>query len=49
MFSGFNQPNDISMDEHYEALCGITEDELYSTFDEQIKAMAVRYKTQRKE
>mgnify|MGYP000845894415 FL=1 len=45
VFSGFNQPNDISMDEHYEALCGITEDELYSTFDEQIKAMAVRYKT----
>ena len=39
VFSGFNQPNDISMDEHYEALCGITEDELYSTFDEQIKAM----------
>lgn len=27
VFSGFNQPNDISMDEHYEALCGITEDE----------------------
>lgn len=45
VFSGFNQPNDISMDEHYEALCGITEDELYSTFDEQIKVMAVRYKT----
>ena len=22
VFSGFNQPNDISMDEHYEALCG---------------------------
>ena len=33
------------MDEHYEALCGITEVELYSTFEEQIKAMAVRYKT----
>ena len=45
VFSGFNQPNDISMDEHYEALCGITEEELYSTFEEQIKAMAVRYKT----
>ena len=42
VFSGFNQPNDISMDEHYEALCGITEEELYSTFDEQIKAMAVK-------
>ena len=45
VFSGFNQPNDISMDEHYEALCGITEEELYSTFEEQIKVMAVRYKT----
>ena len=44
VFSGFNQPNDISMDDHYEALCGITEEELYSTFDEQIKAMSVRYK-----
>ena len=44
VFSGFNQPDDISMDERYEALCGITKDELYSTFDEQIKAMAVRYK-----
>ena len=37
VFSGFNQPNDISMDDHYEALCGITEEELYSTFDEQIR------------
>ncbi len=44
VFSGFNQPDDISMDERYEALCGITEEELYSTFDEPIKAMAVRYK-----
>ena len=44
VFSGFNQPDDISMDERYEALCGITKDELYFTFDEQIKAMAVRYK-----
>ena len=33
------------MDERYEALCGITEEELYSTFEEQIKVMAVRYKT----
>ena len=44
VFSGFNQPNDISMDESYEALCGITEEELYAIFDEPIKAMAVRYK-----
>ena len=44
VFSGFNQPNDISMDEDYEALCGITEEELYATFDEPIKAMAVKFK-----
>ena len=44
VFSGFNQPDDISMDERYEALCGITKEELYTTFDEPIKAMAARYK-----
>ena len=44
VFSGFNQPDDISMDESYEALCGITEEELYAIFDEPIKAMAIRYK-----
>lgn len=44
VFSGFNQPDDISLDERYEALCGITKDELYSTFYEPIKAKAVRYK-----
>lgn len=44
VFSGFNQPDDISMDERYEALCGITEEELYATFPEQIKHMAERYK-----
>ena len=27
VFSGFNQPEDISMDTQYDALCGITEDE----------------------
>ena len=44
VFSGFNQPDDISLDEHYEALCGITKEELYTTFWEQIKAMAERYR-----
>ena len=44
VFSGFNQPDDISMDDRYEALCGITEEELYTVFDEPIKAMATRYK-----
>jgi hypothetical protein len=30
VFSGFNQPSDITLDSRYEALCGITEEELYS-------------------
>ncbi len=44
VFSGFNQPADISMDRRYEALCGITEAELYSYFDEPIRELAVRYR-----
>lgn len=40
VFSGFNQPNDISMDSRYDAICGITEDELYSVFGEAISEMA---------
>ena len=43
VFSGFNQPADISMDRRYEALCGITEAELYSYFDESIKSLATEY------
>lgn len=40
VFSGFNQPNDISMDRRYDALCGITEEELYHYFKEPILEMA---------
>ena len=40
VFSGFNQPKDISMDKRYEALCGITEEELYTVFAEPIKELA---------
>jgi AraC-like DNA-binding protein len=43
VFSGFNQPADISMDRRYEALCGITEAELYSYFDESIRSLATEY------
>ena len=43
VFSGFNQPADISLDRRYEALCGITETELYSCFAEPIKDLATRY------
>ena len=37
VFSGFNQPDDISYDGRYDGLCGITKEELLSVFKEQIK------------
>ena len=43
LFSGFNQHADISIDHRYEALCGITEDELYSYFDKSIKELSDEY------
>ena len=43
VFSGFNQPKDISMDKRYEALCGITESELHQYFHEPIMEMAEEY------
>ena len=42
VFSGFNQPNDISMDRKYDAICGITEAELHTVFDKAIVEMANR-------
>ena len=39
VFSGFNQPNDISYDSRYDALCGISKDELLSVFKEQIREL----------
>ncbi|MBQ8441796.1 MAG: ATP-binding protein [Bacteroides sp.] len=43
VFSGFNQPEDISMSRDFEALCGITEKELYHYFAEPIAEMAEVY------
>ena len=40
VFSGFNQAKDISMDDKYEAICGITEVELYQYFSSAIEEMA---------
>ena len=40
VFSGFNQPDDISMDTQYESLCGITKEELLAVFDESIRSLA---------
>ena len=43
VFSGFNQPYDLSMDSEYDAICGITEAELYSYFAGSIEKMAEEY------
>ena len=40
VFSGFNQPDDISMNRRYEALCGITTEELLTVFDSSIRELA---------
>ena len=40
MFSGFNQPDDISLDSRYDRLLGITEEELHSVFAEGITELA---------
>ena len=40
VFSGFNQPKDISMDPRYEALCGITQEEMERYFHEPIAELA---------
>ena len=40
MFSGFNQPADISMDRRFEALCGITKDEMEEVFHDVMDDMA---------
>ena len=44
VFSGFNQPADISLDGRYEALCGITTEELHRYFKEPIRTLAQKYK-----
>ena len=43
VFSGFNQPKDISMDSKFDAICGIIEEELYQYFAEPITEMADNY------
>lgn len=43
IFSGFNQPSDISMDRRYETLCGITQTELEQYFAGPIHELAEEY------
>ena len=40
VFSGFNQPDDISLDSRYDTLCGVTTDELLEVFDTPIRELA---------
>ncbi len=49
VFSGFNQPEDISMKREFDALCGITKDEFVSYFDEEIGKMADEFKCTKEE
>ena len=44
VFSGFNQPDDISMDEQFDAICGITEKELKGYFAQSIEEMSAKLK-----
>lgn len=44
MFSGFNQPNDISMSPRYDTICGITEEEMNEYFQEPIAEMSAIYR-----
>ena len=44
VFSGFNQPADISMVADFDTLCGITQEELEYYFAEPMAALAQRYR-----
>ena len=44
VFSGFNQPNDISMVEKYDTLCGITDEEIDTYFSESVAELAEKQK-----
>ena len=44
VFSGFNQPKDISMHGKYETLCGISQTELEATFRESVEEMREFYR-----
>ena len=44
VFSGFNQPLDISMHSKYETLCGISQEELNEAFREPVEEMSVSYR-----
>lgn len=43
VFSGFNQPKDISMDDNYEAICGISKVELLENLMQPVGELAEVY------
>ena len=43
VFSGFNQPEDISLDSRFEAICGITGEEFRQVFHHSIEEMAAKF------
>ena len=43
IFSDLNQLNDISFDEDFSTICGITQSEMEETFSPEIKKLAARY------
>ena len=43
IFSDLNNLYDISFDREYSSLCGITEEELLSNFEEEVQALATKY------
>lgn len=49
VFSGFNQPLDISMADDYDALCGITKEEMLSVFASSINELAEARRVSRDE
>ena len=43
VFSGFNQPYDLSMDPNFDTVCGVSEEELFTSFAEPIRELAKVY------
>lgn len=44
IFSGFNHPNDISMDERYDTICGMTDEEIDRYFSQTVLELAEKRK-----
>ncbi len=45
LFSGMNNPDDISFDPNYAAICGFTLEEVKQTYEESLKILAKEYET----